>query len=165
MHKHLYFICPTDHLETIVNETFQGDNYFVTTLGNSITFDLSVSDEISNLIESKGIKEVTFLLADDNQIVTDALQNQRFSEIKGLNNLYIEVAKKTSYSKMLWLTSSHSISMLSYYLNIKANELRPRLYPWLLDTLKIHTQIYRRANQTFSKIAGDLLHMNLPSLN
>lgn len=56
MQKHLYFICPTDHLETVINNTFKQENYYCNSLGNSIKFDSEMVGQINVLIETKNIR-------------------------------------------------------------------------------------------------------------
>ena len=63
MGKHLYFVCPTDNLETVIENHFQNKNYFLSSLGNSLGFSFEVVEEINSLIENKGITEINFVLA------------------------------------------------------------------------------------------------------
>jgi len=94
MKQCLYFICPTDYLETIIERTFDQENYFYSSLGNSVIFTKDELSEIKKLICSKGIREISFVLADDNPIVLDALANQNFSDIRGLKKFYNQVSEE-----------------------------------------------------------------------
>ena len=48
MLKHLYFICPTDFLEGVIENVFKQINYYYTSLGNSITFDKDSVKQLKN---------------------------------------------------------------------------------------------------------------------
>ena len=50
MSNNLYFICPTDNLESIINSTFNEEKYYVTSLANSITFNHQFIKLTSNII-------------------------------------------------------------------------------------------------------------------
>ena len=84
MKKHLFFVCPTDFLESTISEQFKGDLYFITSLGNSIKFDNDFLDQLKVLLSSQQISEITFLLSLDNSIVKDAMGDQRLLAITGL---------------------------------------------------------------------------------
>ena len=42
--------------------------------------------QINVLIETKNIREITFVLSDNNRIVIDALKNHDFIDVRGCNN-------------------------------------------------------------------------------
>lgn len=165
MEKHLYFICPTDHLEMVIKEAYNSDHYFITSLGNSIALHVDKVDEINALIETKGIGQITLILSDDNRIVLDALGNQEFSDIQGLGNLYVETTKQKTLLKLLWQKSNPDISILSYHLNTKIKELRSKLNNRLVGQIKIDARIYLRQLNAFREIHPDLLHREYYSLN
>ncbi|QTN39793.1 hypothetical protein HZ996_11775 [Cryomorphaceae bacterium] len=73
MRKHLFFICPTDFLESVVRESFEGQHYFISSLGNAAPMDALEIGEIQRFIEEKEINEITLLLSDDNRIVQEDL--------------------------------------------------------------------------------------------
>ncbi len=83
MRKHLYFICPTDRLEAVINARFKQENYYWTSLGNSVSFDNERVGEINALMETKSITGITFVLSDDNCMFLDALKDREFSSING----------------------------------------------------------------------------------
>lgn len=165
MQKHLYFICPTDHIERIINKTFQQENYFYTSLGNSIRFDADMAAQINGLIESKNITEVTFVLSSSNQVVMDVLSQQNFSSIEGLDSFYHEITQQKERSKMLWQRSDLPIPILSHYLNQKIKELQPKISSWIVDNVHINSKIYIRKSNVFKDVYADFFCEKYVNLN
>ena len=157
MLKHLYFICPTDFLEGVIENVFKQENYYYTSLGNSITFDKDSVKQLSRLLETKNINEISFVLSDDNNIVLDALGNQGFSRIAGLNNFYGHITKQKKHSELSWQTYDQEFLILSYHLNNKINELRLGLNTIFFNQLKISGKIYNRQQKVFYDIYPDLI--------
>ena len=155
MQKHLYFICPTDHLERVIDSTFKQDNYFYTSLGNSITFDAETLEQLVELLSNKNIQNISFVLSDDNSIVLDALGNHEFSQIDGLSSFYREIARQKDRSILLWKSHHLQFSILSNFLNQKIKELRLALGNIYADRIKINGIIYLSQQKTFSDIYSD----------
>ena len=72
MNASLFFLCPTDCLESIVNKNYKGNNYFYTSPGNNSSFDLISLESIKALICRHDIKNIYFVLSEQNKIVIDA---------------------------------------------------------------------------------------------
>ena len=164
MNKRLFFICPTDFLEPVINDTFKGENYFITSLGNSIAFDADKVEEINALIETKGIKEITFILSADNRIVLDAIENKEFSRISGLDNFYDEITHQKRHSRLEWKTINPNNAVLADHLDKKIQELRTKLSKWLADHINIVSKVYYKQSRVFIEINRDLLDHQI-SLN
>ena len=62
METTLFLLCPTDCLESKINEEFKGDNLFYTSLANNSSFDSKTIREIEELVNRYSIKEVYFVL-------------------------------------------------------------------------------------------------------
>jgi len=152
MSAHLYFICPTDFIESAINESFKGAHYFVTSLGNSIAFDLNKIEEITSFIKSQQIKHITFILADNNQIVLDAWTNRRHSDIHGIGTFYNKVTQKQSSLQNFWSKSVFGSPILASHLNMKIKELKAQLNSDLLRTLHIDAKIFIRHLNAFSSL-------------
>ncbi|MEM8969577.1 MAG: hypothetical protein AAGE93_24380 [Bacteroidota bacterium] len=165
MRKHLYFICPTDHLEPLINNTFKQENYYCTSLGNSVKFDNDMVRQIDDLIETENIREITFVLSSDNRIVIDALGNQEFANLHGLDNFYYEIAKQKERLKLQWKSSDLRIPILSYYLNMKVKELQPKLSNRFAGQIKINAKIYKRQEDIFRDVCLDFINREFFSLN
>lgn len=165
MKKLLYFTCPTDSLEIIINEAFNHENYYCSSLGNSIIFDNYNLKETKKLIKKKKIKEIIFVLSNYNRIVLDAFGNQGFSNIKGLNNFYQQVNKEKERAALSWKTGNPQFLILSYYLNQKIKELKHGLRDSMLDQLLISGKIYNQQQQVFKDIYSDLICMDHKSFN
>lgn len=145
MEKCLYLVCPTDCLESIINETFRQENYFYTSLGNSFCSDSKTLEYIRTFIQENHIKKICFVLSINNRIVLDGLGVQNFSAIEGLNSFYDEILVQKERSKPLWHNGNPQFSTLSYYLNQKINALRLEL---------------RNASDFPVEISGKIFHQN-----
>ena len=94
MFNKLYFICPTDNIESIINSKLNDNNFYITSLANSITFNYDFIKELHSIIESKKISEITFVLSDDNKLINDALENKKFKNIRSLNHLNLKISSQ-----------------------------------------------------------------------
>lgn len=158
MRKNLYFVCPTDHLEDIIDINLGSDYYYVTAPGNSITFHPELIKEINLLIETKSISEITFVLSDDNSMILDALRSQDFNDMQGLEGFYNTITDQKRNIETLWQVFDIRIPIISYYLDLKIKELQLRLNNWLPNPIGITAKIYNKQNNTFIGIYADLLH-------
>jgi len=131
-----------DCLETIINGKFRQENYYFSSLGNSVSFNKNVLKETRKLIREKNIREISFVLSSDNRIVMDAYGNQDFSNIRGLNKFYTKVIEQKEQVETLWQTWNPKSLMLSYYLNDKIKELRAGLHDMTDNQFKISGKIY-----------------------
>ena len=165
MQNCLYFICPTDHLEAVIDCTFRHRSYYYTSLGNSVIFDGNTIRQLKSLIRKNNIGEVAFVLSHDNRIVLDALGGQDFSEIRGLNNFYNEIKRQKRYSEESWQICNRQFSILSYYLNKKIKELHAELDRLFADQINISGKIYNKQEHVFADIYSDLICRKRLSLN
>ncbi|NME68547.1 hypothetical protein [Flammeovirga aprica] len=165
MLKHLYFICPTDHLESVIESTFREENYYFTSLGNSITFDQTKMEEINDFIESKNIKEVTFVLSDTNTFFKEALNNQFFNEGNHMNNFYHEISNQKKLTSVIWQKSDLQLPVLSLFLDRKMKELQAYINYWFEDKVKVNAKIYSRKKNVFNEIHSELYSLRYYSQN
>lgn len=165
MKKHLYFVCPTDCIESVIDNTFGQENYFCTSLGNSITFDQENIRYINNLIESKDITEITFILSDENQMIEDALSNQDFSHVICSKHFYTYIDFRKEYSEVLWKKNSLQVPILSYFLNMKIKELELKINSRNRDRVKINGKVYNSDKNFFLEINLNLFNGDLYDLN
>ena len=85
----LFLVCPTDFLESKINEVnYNSNNYFYTSLGNSLNTDLKTLLHIKEILNKHSIDEVHFVLSSSNKIILDALKGQSFSRIRNMDNYY-----------------------------------------------------------------------------
>ena len=155
MQKHLYFICPTDHLERVIDLTFEQDNYYYTSLGNSITFDSETMEPLMEFLISKNIRKTSFVLSDDNSIVSDALGNLNFSQIAGLQHFYQQINRQKIRSTVFRQSHHLQFYILSNYLNQKIKELRQALGERYAERMRINGKIYLSQQKIFSDIYSD----------
>jgi len=150
MNSHLYFICPTDHLELIIDNAFLGDSYFFASLGNSMVFDEDLCFEIGNLMELKGIQAITFILSDKNKVIRDALLYQDFSRFGRLKGLYDEITnhKEQSRSQGIQDARIHELA-LSVHLDSKVKELMMKMPA---QNLNVDAMIYDRVSKQFLEV-------------
>ncbi len=165
MSKHLYFICPTDHLEPIINKTSHHENYFFTSLGNSLTFDYVNIQPIIELIKSKNISHITFVLSNANRIVSDALEKQDFTDITSLENFYDQITRQNSQAATLWHGYDHQLLVLSFYLNHKIKELKTWLNQSIRDSLTINAKVYNRRDANFNDVYPECINVDFVSVN
>lgn len=165
MHRHLYFICPTDYIETVINNRFPQENNYLTSLGNSVNFNLCFVEEINLLIETKQITEITFVLSDNNKLIQDALKSQDFKNVKGLKSFYDAIIEQKKRTKTVWQASDIQISIISYFLDLKIRELQTQLSNRSIDGVKIRAKIYYRQKDVFHEIYPDIFSLNHFHLN
>ena len=161
MNKALFLLCPTDCLESIINKAFRCENYFYSSLGNSFNIDFTMLKNIKELVEKHNIKEIYFVLADDNKIVLDALRGEFFSKIRGLKKLYKEIESQKKHSEVLWKNEDNQFSILSYYLNKKIKELNGLFN----QQVKINGKVYDKRSNVFKDIYSDLVCIDKYQLN
>ena len=150
MNGHLYFICPTDHLEPVINKVLQGDNYFFASLGNSLVFDEDLCSEIGNLVELKDIQSITFILSDKNKVIRDALLHQDFSRFGRLKGLYDEITNHKEQSRCHGVQDTQIQELiLSVHLDSKVKELMTKMPA---QDLNIDAKIYGRVSREFIEV-------------
>ena len=165
MKTHLYFLCPTDCLETVLLRKFHQENYFVTSLGNSIHFDVAFMSVINTLIEKKNIGEITFVLSDSNKMIKDAFTQQRYHGQRGLEKFYWEIAMKKKHKKYMWSAAPLLLPIISSFLMNRINELKPKLKCFSKEKLTINALVYNRKSQLFNKLDTAALNTCYIGLN
>lgn len=165
MPKTLFLLCPTDCLESIINQRSTCENFFYTSLGNSFHMDTKTLECFKALITKHQIKAIYFVLSDDNKIVLDALTQQHFSGIKGLKTFYKDLTIQKNESQLLWTSKDAHFALLSYYLNTKIKALQQALVDVSISSLAIKGKIYHRENHTFKDIYSDLICLKTHHLN
>ena len=138
MHKHLYFVCPSDNLESLIDKKFPQENYFLSSLGSSISFNSDFIEEVNALIESKGIEKITFVLSDDNKFVHDGIKNQNFSNINDLRKLYKNISEHKRLTTKVYLEKNTQKLITSHLLKQKINEMNMNLSEWLSSKVNIN---------------------------
>ena len=165
MHKHLYFVCPSDNLEGLIDKKFPQENYFLSSLGNSLSLSKDIMQEVSALIELKGIDKITFILSDDNKLIFDGLRNQNFDTINVLKKLYNNITNYKKLTSKVYGEGNIQILVTSNLLNEKINEIKLGLCDWLSSKVNIEAKIYIRKSDEFKGFPYDLfnpsnLHLN-----
>ncbi len=165
MQRCLYLLCPTDCLESVINRTFRNENYFYTSLGNSVVLSNGTITEIKKTIHKHHIDEVYFVLSNTNHFVIDALENCDFSTIRGLHTFYKEIKTKKNHSDFFWDRDYNHFLILSYYLNSKIKELEQELNGTINPQLKIRGKIYDRFLHKFKNVYSELICIEKQYLN
>ncbi|MEL6533946.1 MAG: hypothetical protein AAFQ98_00975 [Bacteroidota bacterium] len=155
--EHLFFICPTDHLEPVINEAFQDENYFWTSLGNSVEFDTEMLLELYEWIQTKEIRRITLVLSSCNSIIRDAIERQDYSQLSDLNPFYHRMAKQKEQSEVVWQRCDQRFLLLSYHLNQKIAELKQGLGNFLIPQITIEGKIFNRKKNQFCDVYSDLI--------
>lgn len=154
MQKQLFFICPTDFIESTINDAFGPDHVFITSLGNSISFDDEMTMTVNNLIAVKTIRHVSFVLSDDNRIVADALTKKSFSDLIDLNKFYRNIDRQKRQCEEVWPPSYHQFLISSYFLNHKLMQLRAELDDETRSRVNLSAKIYKRKEGVFRDICS-----------
>lgn len=159
----LCFICPTDFLEDTINKEFNRKHYYYTSLGNSVVFNKATVMQIKSLIEKQNIKEISFVLSSDNRILLDALGEQQFSDITGLNRFYNTITNTNTNTSLA--IYDDELSIFSSYLNDKMVELQIKLYCLDFQEVSINGKIYHRKENRFDSTDPNVLWKRYMSFN
>lgn len=165
MKKHLNFICPSDYLEAVIKNTLSGEHYFLSSLGISLAFDERNLRHIKDTLEINDIRDISFILSEDNRFVLDALGNRDHKDQKNLQNFYDELREEKENCRELWQAYDRKFLILSRYLNNKIKALQD---VWDLEytcRLSIDAKIYNRQEDTFNSIYPALIFREGVSLN
>lgn len=153
MKSHLYFVCPTDHLEPIIDKESEQKNFFYSSLGNTMVFNNYFASELAELLFNRSIDSITFILSDNNQIFLDALYRQDYPEIKGMKSFYEDITdQKEQLRNMDIEVVDSEIHILKRYLKLKVERLQNCLVDLGFDHLKIDASIFDESNRRFNKI-------------
>jgi len=165
--KHSFFekvaevICPTGHMESVIENTSHQENYFYSSLGNSINFSKLELNQIKKLIQSKEIREIIFVLSEENQIITDAIGNQEFSDIRGLKRFYDKVQFQKKHLELSWQTPNPRYMLLSTFLNEKIEKLKEGLKDLNVGEITIVGKIFNKRKLEFRDISPELIFSEL----
>ena len=165
MHKHLYFVCPSDNLESLIDRKFPQENYFLSSLGNSISFSSDFIEEVNALIESKGIEKITFVLSEDNKFVHDGIKNQDFDNINDLRKLYKNISDHKRLTSKIYREKNVQKLITSHLLKQKIKEMNLNLSDWLISKVNVDAKIYSRNNNVFNGVPNNLVEPNNVFLN
>ena len=153
----LYMICPTDYLEVIVDNRFSGHKHFYSSLGNTFSMDDRTLGYISGLIKNKDINEIFIMLSEENRIVHDALKNQRYMGIRGLDESYHEFLEHNKHAVRSWKAGDYHNLILSYHLNEKVIELSESLDGLLSKQPIIRGKLFSKVKNEFINIHSNLI--------
>ncbi len=167
MDKHLFFICPTDCLEVVINNSFAEDTYFCTSLANSISFNKDTIGYIKDMIEYKSIKKITFVLSDENELIQNAFLSKDFMTVSSLNKIKKDIVfQRYRFGFLTNNNEKASFLVSSYYLIKKINQLNKDLSTlWFLNQITIDAKIYNKHEKTFVSIIPSSFLSNCFNLN
>lgn len=166
MQHRIFFICPSDRLEPYINKRYRGVKHYYVSLGNSVNFNYKVVGLVKRLILKHNIKEIYFVLANDNPILLDALGNQEHSEITNLADFYKDVTTRHRYPMVLWHTNKNQVPVAVSHLKNKIKELEQELSCLFARDIKIEGEIFNKADRNFQNIgSNDLIWKESFSLN
>ena len=161
----LYFVCPTDCIEPIINETFKTNNFFFTSLGNSIDMNWSVIEKVKSMIDEMNISDIRFVLSDQNQIVLDAIQCQKFAGIRGLQSMYLKMHDSRSDLMAFNKTGKYNYILLSHHLNSQINILKRELDYCQYEPIQVSGRLYNKEENLFYNISSEIVCSGHYSLN
>ena len=165
MYKHLYFVCPSDNLEALIEKKFPHENYFMSSLGNSISFSKDIIEEVNALIESKGIEKISFILSEDNKLVLDGIKNQNFDNIKDLRRLFKDISEIKKETSKVYKERNIQKMITSKLLKRKIKEMNVNLHGWLSSKVSIDAKVYCRNSDEFKQVPNHLIEPHSLHLN
>lgn len=165
MTKRLFMICPTDNIESLIRQKFDGQKYFYTSLGNSFNIDKNELEELLNVVQKHDIEEITFIISENNKIIIDATQRQKFADIRGLKINYQKINEKRNLTKQMWSSHDQHVLFLSYYLKEKIHKFREHLCNHSMSSLRVNGKIYSQAYNSFRRIYPELSLSNTIRIN
>ena len=165
MQKNLYFLCPSENLEAVIEKSFPQENYFLSSLGNSISFSDDFILDINSLIESKGIGKITFILSNNNRFILDAMKNQEFKYIKELKEYYKTIEKRKVLTIKSYKNKNFTSLITSHILKTKINELNSNLFDWIRNKISIEGKIYDPTKDMFFDVRINIIEPESLFLN
>ena len=165
MQKNLYFLCPSDNLEAVIEKRYPQENYFLSSLGNSISFSDDFILDINSLIESKGIGKITFILSNNNRFILDAMKNQEFKYIKELKEYYKTIEKRKVLTIKSYKNKNFTSLITSHILKTKINELNSNLFDWIRNKISIEGKIYDPTKDMFFDVRINIIEPESLFLN
>lgn len=165
MQKNLYFLCPSENLEAVIEKSFPQENYFLSSLGNSISFSDDFILDINSLIESKGIGKITFILSNNNRFILDAMKNQEFKYIKELKEYYKTIEKRKVLTIKSYKNKNFTSLITSHILKTKINELNSNLFDWIRNKISIEGKIYHPTKNIFFDVRINIIEPESLFLN
>lgn len=147
--RHLYLICPTDHLERAICNCFAGDHYFVTSLGNAIAFNDEEIQEFNRWMIACAINNITFVLADDNRFVREALASTRVISTPSDNPLAPDLARALNLGLKQHPTLTDPLAITASLLEHKVQQLQAKLNGAHGPKIHVDATIYKRAEGQF----------------
>lgn len=130
-----------------------------------MVFNKDTTRHVKQLILKHDLQEIAFVLSNTNPIIRDALENQHFYEVRGLDRIYNTISAQKTYSDILWQKNSCLFTILSHYLNKKIKELRLQLDSSRFGQIQISGMIYNQSENVFHEIYSDLICRGYFSLN
>lgn len=166
MQNTLFFICPTDFLETKLNQAFTGDNYFLTALGNNYHFDNHTLACINHLVESNYITQLIFVSDFKNKRFVSAAQfgknyDLRNHENCGLNGVFNQKPYLLDNDTQLMLLAAEHLS--TQVLRLKQVFKKAQIKS--LYNLKIRALIFNSTYTTFIPTDDFLMFYQTKCLN
>ncbi len=165
MQKNLYFLCPSENLEAVIEKSFPQENYFLSSLGNSISFSDDFILDINSLIESKGIGKITFILSNNNRFILDAMKNQEFKYIKELKEYYKTIEKRKVLTIKSYKNKNFTSLITSHIIKTKINELNSNLFDWIRNKISIEGKIYDPTKNIFFDVRINIIEPESLFLN
>ena len=165
MQKNLYFLCPSENLEAVIEKSFPQENYFLSSLGNSISFSDDFILDINSLIESKGIGKITFILSNNNRFILDAMKNQEYKYIKELKEYYKTIEERKVLTIKSYKNENFTSLITSHILKTKINELNSNLFDWIRNKISIEGKIYDPTKNMFFDVRINIIEPESLFLN
>ena len=136
----LFFVCSTDHLETVLRNRVGPAAYFLSSLGNSLEFTADVTRWLVDLIYREDIARLTFVLSTNNKIIDDALTGGRFRGVDGMRPFYAGIRSVTRREGCS--TGDRNLAITQAILRQRVKALREALPPELSHRVNITHLLY-----------------------
>jgi len=166
MTKCLYFLCPTDFLESTIDRLTISKNYFYSSLGNFPLTDLNQASELIHLIKGQQINRIYFVLSDNNRFFTIKSDVKRYSTNSSVISLLDSISKQRNKLSNIGQPFNDKHILLSYYLNKNVLQFSRLLANFqTLGVVEIGAKIYLCEENRFIDSMSEIVYTEVVSSN
>ena len=130
-----------------------------------MTFDQETTAQLEEILVAKKIKQISFVLSDDNLILSNAMNAQSIDTIEVMQQYYGEVDEECAIAVELWKECDFKNVILRNFLSRKMEDLNNSLKSFDRNQIELGAMIYSRENNNFTNIQLTSSFRNRYNLN